>query len=576
MKKYGMIFASVILVLATLLIPNQKVRAEDIYSINYENFDSAYINIKDNLEEARIFLEQYSEDYYYIINFDEQSRIDLHILKKFDTKLIMYMSGVGGSLASYGFQNVSDNNKRNYYQIKDITIDNFDLNFSEFKTKVENGSFNYSNGAYIESYIINWDSDPKGVIYATNMNFVVNDTSLYNLYSFNINGTSYQPGETINTYYNYINSNKIINISSNFACDLEGKDSEYVTIDFSDYQNENYVYQYGIKRQINSDIVWYDIELSNGIYNFNEYYNNTIIYARVLDNLGNEVSINEYRINNDELPKFGLIISSSLGCPIPNYDGDPQAEIINVDFINAYNENYKYYYYYDSKSKYEINLTSDNLVYQIFEYLYQFIYFEILDENDNLIYFYYNDVSSSDRLGFIPYDYENRHNIIYSVNPSCDLQNNNILVVNFNFSDITKYVNHYNFDVVINGNHFGSIQHYEFFLNEENYIDNLNYEVKIYIDDYLYLSRNYSVGDVSSSFDDMYDDILNDFTSSDIDDNESLFNLFINSLNHFKDVIIDIFDSCTYFFNNLDSTLKYFYVSIFILILFEFLIKFIL
>lgn len=573
MKKYTMIFVSAILVLTTLLIPNQYVRAEELETqvIDYETWGEQHFgNLSDELSQLVTYLESLGSDYYYYI-YASNNSIDLYLFKNLDnynsliTPYICYSLSSTSVGLSMGIDKTYAYGIKVYFQ-KDGS--DFSSKFESLKENVSNDNFtktkNFGIGASsIYDYYFNTS---KAIVYATNIdNFYLRDTSVYSL---TIDNTTYRPGAQLPTYYEYKYSKKI-DISSGYICDLEGRDAEYVTIDFNDYANENYTYQYGIKRQSNIEYIdWHNIEnMSNYIHNFNEYYDGTIIYARVLDNEGNEISKNQYRINNAELPKFDLIINSGLACPIPNYEGDPQAEIINVDFRNVYFENYKYYYTYDTRTKYQINVTSEQLTHQIVEYLYNFIYFYIYDENDNLIYYTYNDVTSEDRLGYLPDDYEIRHNIEFSDGVACDLENNKIINVKFDFSNITKYVNHYNFDVVINGEHFGAIQYHEIVLNEQNYIQ--DFEVKIYIDTNLYLSGTYRVGGLlgKDNFEDTYNDMLNNGNwneNLDVKNIEDMGDLVIQFLGAISTFISTFFDLLDFFFQRLNFWIRACIITLFV------------
>ena len=359
----------------------------------------------------------------------------------------------------------------------------------------------------------------------------------------------------------------VISISSAFACDLNDREMELVTIDFSDFNNSNYTFQYGIQKQAGADIVWYDIaELINGTYSFNEYYNGTIIYGRVMNN-DEEIAQSKYTINNDILPTFRFTVSSVLACPIPNYEGDPQAEIITIDFTNAYIEGYKYYYSYDARIFHELNVTSENLVQHINEYLYEELYVHVYDENDNLILYSYKSVFSDERLGYVPADYEERHKPIINQGAACDLQGNEIINLTIDFSNVTKYVNEYNFDVVINGQHYGALPYYDMQLNENNYIP--TFEVEIYLDTWRFYHYTITIGDLNSgeNFEETYNNMINngdwgkDLNVNDVNDMGDIVVQFLGAVGSF---VASFFDLLEIFFNRLNYWVRSFIVTIFI------------
>lgn len=559
MKRYTMIFVSVILALVTLLIPNQRVKAATIYELNYEDviFSEEYQTQYNQVIE---YLKSIEDTHYVFFGGQPNTNFSINVVKKTATNYTSYYQISGG----INFGGSSNSEKVYYNFLRHIELSNFASQFKTLKNRIASDTYHYAAQSFIFQSSLTHENNVM-----TNNNLMVYYSNIDVNYKGNnlmLNGTNLSDGDVITPLYKY--KIPVINITSGFSCDLDGRDMEYVTIDFNDYANEEYTYQYGIKRQAGVDYIkWYDIsELSNYMYNFNEYYNGTIIYARVLDGQGNEIARNQYTINNAELPTFGLKITSGLACPIPNYDGDPQAEIINIDFSNAYDEDYKYYYYYDSRAtKYEINVTSEQLTHQINEYLYNFIYFVIYDENDNLIYYAYGDVST--RLGFVPEDYETRHNIEISDGVACDLDGNKIINIKFNFSDITKYVNHYNFDVVINGEHFGSILYHEITLNEQNYIQ--DYDVKIYIDEFLYYSDSYRVGGIlgEEGFEDTYNNMLNNGNWNEdlnVENVEDMGDLVIQFLGAISSFIATFFDLLDFFFQRLNFWIRACTITLFI------------
>ena len=565
-KKFTTIFLSVILILVTLLtVEPVKVLA---YSNEY-NLNSVYEN---NINKTKIKpiiedLQRYDDDYYVLFTYDTQVyQYRMYLVPKNDYTINEFTFYYSSKTTQINMKIKSKSADVGYYYTNSYYFSSVEDTFIQLEQdEILNNYYSTASESGTTGNLLTSAQGGKAILLYSNVDCKVNYYGSSNMAIYN--GANLTIGKILPSYYDWLqDQTPNINISSSSICDLNDKDAQFVTIDYSEGLNDIYTYQYGIKR-VNGSIVWKNVTLDNGRYQFTEYYNGTIIYAQILDANGEVISQNNYTINDSLLPKFEITMSSGLACPIPNYDGDTQAEIINIDFRNVYFENYKYYYSYDSKTKYQINVTSEQLTHQIVEYLYNFIYFYIYDENDNLIYYTYNDVSSSNRLGNLPDDYEIRHNIEFSNGVACDLEGNKIINVRFDFSNITKFINHYNFDVVINGKHFGAIQYHEITLNEQNYTQ--NYEVKIYIDTFLYLNRTYSVGGAlgGQDFEDTYDNMLNNGNWKDdleVKDVEDMGDLVIQFLGAISTFISTFFDLLDFFFQRLNFWIRACIITLFI------------
>ena len=535
MKKSTMIFLSVISAIMILLIPNNKVKADysspytyssringrwvDFTSqIIYDNVNNQVRFVFDNSYNRNDFVVDIVHDYFVV--YWENS--DFYILQS------------DYPMTKRGMYDI-DNSNYNIYvaYVKNFNGGNILTQSTTLCTDNTGIPMNYNIREWKQIY--------------TNFDIYYNDNSLY--------------------LEKNVEYNPTINITSDMACDLNNRDMEYVTIDFSSFNNSNYTYQYGIQKQAGAAVVWYDIaELINGTYSFNEYYNGTIIYGRVMNN-DEEIAQSKYKINNDVLPTFRFTISSVLACPIPNYEGDPQAEIITIDFTNAYIEGYKYYYSYDARIFHELNVTSENLVQHINEYLYEQLYVHVYDENDNLILYSYKSVFEDERLGYVPADYEERHKPIINQGAACDLQGNEIINLTIDFSNVTKYVNEYNFDVVINGQHYGALPYYDMQLNENNYIP--TFEVEIYLDTWRFYHYTITIGGLNSgeNFEETYNNMINngdwgkDLNVNDVNDMGDIVVQFLGAVGSF---VAGFFDLLEIFFNRLNYWVRSFIVTIFI------------
>lgn len=493
MKRFGTIFASVIFILLIMLIPNNKVKAINLNGVEVELPDGVNIT---------------TDSVVIGYNKDDSNKY----------MLAVYHGELKDAIMDAGYKLYIGNGWNNFYH------------------------YTYSNGSWDEGYSsYGYQTIYKDYIFYSNVN----------IYNYAKTELIYEADDII--------TESAINITSSFACDSNGKDMEYITIDFSDYGSENYTYQYAIKYvsdSASSAKSWVDIEeLSNYTYSFNEYYNQAYIYARVLDSENNEIAIAEYKIENDALPKFEMKITSSLACPVPNYDNDPLAEIIQIDLTNCYNENYTYEYSYDSRTYHKLNVNSSEKIYYLNEYLGLHITFRVLNENNNVIYWTFGKRTTD----FVSnHDYK-RGYAYYSESVANDLEGNKVIVLTMDFRNITTFVNEYNFDVVINGVSYGEIQYKEIILTRENYQQ--FFDVKIYVDKMLVHSKKYALGNLSDDldFDSMYDNIQNsdmgnlDLNVGDVASMKELYFAFLTAISSF---IATFFDLLFYAFESLNIWLR--------------------
>ena len=113
--------------------------------------------------------------------------------------------------------------------------------------------------------------------------------------------------------------------------------------------------------------------------------------------------------------------------------------------------------------------------------------------------------------------------------------------------------------------------------NEKNIKATVTYDTRYF---------SYVIHDTPSSRPVMKDPItgnditLGDLTNFDVylfkDKNDSFFQMFTNAFSSFKNVIVEIFQNLTYFYNSLPIVLQNFFIVIFTFVLFMFLIRFIL
>ena len=157
----------------------------------------------------------------------------------------------------------------------------------------------------------------------------------YLVYS-NINIIFGSSAEIYGTWFD-TNSLEFIKFSSSY-------NDEYasVTIDFSDYLDSGYRYYYGY-----DELLMYDIteQLTNGVYNFNAYYDDTI-YAKVVDSLGNVVAEGDYDINYGMLDQYSLHFHVN---GVNGYSDFIKLVSDNTDYENFWSEDEDILLHYDTR-----------------------------------------------------------------------------------------------------------------------------------------------------------------------------------------------------------------------------------
>ena len=200
------------------------------------------------------------------------------------------------------------------------------------------------------------------------------------------------------TYYeagymsdNYIKDQVSIKITSSNVCDKDGKDAELIRIDYNDFFNANYKYQYSYNNYDWTDVTESftvlngtcnpDEEICDLTYEFLAYYN-TKIYARILDNEDNIIAFTDYQINNSNLTTMYYIRVHTNEPNFPDFgvfcnDNETLYAALYV-YIDAFNENMEHYilgYYYDAEFTDKLDSLHVNPVKD------QDIYFKLSDDN---------------------------------------------------------------------------------------------------------------------------------------------------------------------------------------------------
>lgn len=322
----------------------------------------------------------------------------------------------------------------------------------------------------------------------------------------------------------------------------------------------------------------------------------------------------------EEYDKPTIDINISCGT---DFNSNIERALIDLKF-NNYSTNYKYQYSFNNIDFVDISYEDiKNKKYTITTYLNTSIFVRVLDKNNNIVFennnvvkcilndkenktytyelslddlydkenhklifytFYYENSNFSENRDFKPYIY-----FFYTGNEKLDFHitynTNAIDLPKYNESLMTKTLNDLPctslpFEYVDNtifNNNYTSYTIFSFmpcidlstFLYNDQYQDFkliIKSNIKLDIGEPISFGGNFIPStnkplDESDSFQTNY---------------KSFFKTFTDSFNRFKNVIIEIFQNCTYFFSIVSPILQDFYITIFVLILFIFLIRFIL
>ena len=582
MQKHITIFLSVILAIMILLIPSNKVKAENTLINLNDIYDNLNLTIgQSNLLDLIEYLQDYTDDYYILLvkSYSDNS-YNLSVVEKSTSSLVKRINYCDSYYTYYHRgSNNAINFMLNYGNYLSVSFDSndYDSSIASFKNNLENHNLTHlSSKSYVGMFEdirgnqrvllysnVDWYlCNINGYNQSSNDNYIYNNSIIYNNDIF----PSY--------YYHFMSS---IDISSNSACDSNEKDMELVTIDFSNFDDPNYTYQYGLRLSggntsngttiwLDQDtIIWHDIDdlTSIGTYNLNVYYDKAVVYARVLQN-GQEKAKAAYVVNNDLLPRF-LIFSTATIAQINEYDNNYYTELVTFNIDNVYNPNYLYEYSWDGRTWHSLPFAEGETRCSISNYLQLLMYIRIVDENGNELYIGYADRTQDDIRN---YD-SNRFSVKYNEGIACDSNRNNIINVRINLTNITTFTHQYGFRVIINGDTYYNLPLYETILNNDNLIT--SYNVKIYIDTFKIFEETYNVGNLPSyeniTFDNLYNkiqqDVIDDFNGNNTSNISGATDLVMRFLNTISEFVAGFFDLMLYFYNRLNSWLRAYILAIF-------------
>ncbi len=450
------------------------------------------------------------------------------------------------------------NNDTNSIEFKDLSNNNSSL--EEYLNYIDNWlknpnypDFWYTTDAFLGGFESTGTLNVDTIIYDTNSNISFNNVdSSGNVLNLSINGTLLENGTKLPTFVKYYNR---IKITKTYANDLEGNDLYNIRADFADIYDESYTYQF--KTDFFND--WVDITeniqtaAQEGfyIYDYSCYYNTNIRF-RVLDSNG-EV-LDENSINVSELNNFGMQISHNFATDLEGRD----IYAITIDLRNCWENSYKYQYSYDNKNFYNMDVSEENKIYYLNHGINIPIYFQILDSNNNILWnTKYNG----------PFDNINK-NIELKEFTGTDQSGNKFIGFEADLSDYTQFSDIYNFKVIINGIQ-QDLKDVIAWNIRENQFDNYNIDFELYLDELLIEKFNYNPKLGFDSFDDKYNDIVNNEMEEEINNGDytsidGIFEAVKSFINAISDFINSFFKLIMVFFNRLNLWIKSAVIGIFI------------
>ena len=437
------------------------------------------------------------------------------------------------------------NNDTNSIEFKDLSNNNSSL--EEYLNYIDNWlknpnypDFWYTTDAFLGGYESTGTLNVDTIIYDTNSNISFNNVdSSGNVLNLSINGTLLENGTKLPTFVKYYNR---IKITKTYANDLEGNDLYNIRADFADIYDESYTYQF--KTDFFND--WVDITeniqtaAQEGfyIYDYSCYYNTNIRF-RVLDSNG-EV-IDENSINVSELNNFEMEISHR---PANDLQGR-YVNAVTVNLHNCWNENYTYQYSFDNEIFY--NMEVNNKQFVLNHGIQTFLYFRILDENNNIIYTRDYEVIFD---GLVK-------SVLIDEDVKIDENAVKYIIANISFKEFAQFNDTYNLKYYLNDRELdGSTSTYIYQWNKEEYLNFKGVEIVVKIDNFVVYSAFYlpSMGD--KTFEDKYDDIIDDNLNEEIND------VKWDSPEEMFEAIKKFFESILYIIHILMSLVVLFYDSL--------------
>lgn len=339
---------SIILILFSSFFFCSSIKANELETKIYyydksEIINDYYEQFKVQMEEVKTYLDNYKDDYYYLIYFNN-SKVEVYLYEKKDNFDFNFLLSSGGTTLVHG----STGSTINYISFS-FNTSTFETNFTTFKNKLENKT--YSSRTNMVSSASTFNNglirDTFARVYSTNYdNFRLYESSLYNI---SINGDILiKPGEKFPTVYELLEKQELIlKKESNYSYLYDGANSlKYIDLYFNSLdfnKNINYKLEYydmnnyntcGFnceKAKINSFEIAYLIN-DNGLYKWVK--NNDI--GAYIDHNASDIST----IYNDN----GFILDGVISLNFDNiiYSNIEQIKI-SIGLSSAFNYTWRYY-----------------------------------------------------------------------------------------------------------------------------------------------------------------------------------------------------------------------------------------
>lgn len=502
------------------------------------------INKPNNIDErVRNFVSHYNQ-------LESRTR-NFSILSRLDSNGSIYSASFGGyyyeinlnsyELGSFDIDNPTDSNDG-----KSVSRGLQEIYFHGTKSLSVLNLSNYINGVLsMDNYLL----------YDTTFNLIyekMSDTdklgSGWNYVKFDdilINGEVLNSGDSFKSYLDYKSDSNGIKLSKYFANDLDGTEKYIIRADFEKVIDTGLIYQIKV-----GDNDWQDITsqiMQNALEGFYFYdydvYWNTEFQARVLYQDGTVKT--ESSIAVTELSDFDMRISHAVANDLQNR----LINVITVDLQNCWNPKWKYEYSYDNKKFYTI--PTDSKVFYLHHGIQTFLYFRILD-GDKVIYTRdYKEIFT----GLIK-------NIHVREDVTTSEEGEKKIIINVIFNEYSQFDDMYNLKFYINDRELaGSTGAYIIEINEEEYKNFKELNMAVYVDSFLVDSSSYSPKYGGMSFDDKYDQILDDKLNEELGNQdfttiEGMVESIKNFLNAIREFIVLFFKWIMRFFNGLNIWIR--------------------
>lgn len=540
--------------------------AESINVLDYDRFEFSNEIYETQLNELVDYLKQYEDDHYIVLTARNDGSFDLNVILK--ETISNYTASHNLNINSSNFvsqfnSDTSTSIKPKFLSFNYYNWNNFEDKLNEIKNKFESESYSISqNQSYLisssSSFSYDYDTEestliPKKVLYYTNVDFKF----ISDQFSIQIGNTVINDNDIFISYLDYKPNNEII-LTKTFANDLEGTEIYIVKADFSNVYKSGYSYEYKTSRSNWVDITDYinsSAEQGYYFYNYNCYYNTDITF-RVLDE-NNELVV-ENTISVNELNDYGFVISHAPA-------EDLQGRFINaitIDLRNCWSNEHTYQYSFDNNKFYDMNVSEDNKMFILNHGIQTFLYFRILGQNGNVIH-----TQSYEEI----FDGIIKH-IQTLEDTYIDDKANKFIIATVDFTEFSEFSDMYNLKYVLENVDGDTIildseDTYTYTFDKDFFETFKGVNISVYIDDFLVDSAYYLPSLGGSSFNDKYDQIVQDKIDEELenlkwDTPEDLANAIVKFIKSIVDILGAVISVVFFFYDNLNDWIRLYIVAI--------------